>query len=120
MVDEYNQILERARRLVEERRPKASAQKHAAFANSVAYLVTGMAGGYGGPSVREHAAARQYGTRGPLEDGRWAFEEAVERLLAEDGPIFGPLTGQHRRCWVEEHCFGDDPVDVVELERGNN
>lgn len=106
---EYHEILEKAKRIVEERKPQASVQKKAAFANSVAYLVTGMAGGYGGPSVREHAVARYY-------PGRYSFEEAVELLLKEDGPIFGPLTEVHRRCWEEEHCFDDDPRDVEELE----
>ena len=116
MPDEYEEILQRARQLVEERRPDASPQKKAAFANSVAYLVTGWAGGFGGPSVREHAASRQYGQKGPLK-GLWLFEEACNLLLSEDGPVFGPLTSFHRQCWAEEHCFDDDPQDAADLAK---
>ena len=107
---EYDEVLEKARKIVEERKPEAPAQKKAAFANSVAYLVTGWSGGYGGPSVREHAVPRYY-------PGRYSFEEAVELLLRDDGPIFGPLTEIHRYCWENEHCFDDDPDDVKELEK---
>ena len=112
----FYEIAQRARELAEERRPSESPQKRDAFANSVAYLVTGMAGGYGGPSVREHTACRQYGQKGQL-NGHWPFEEAANLLLREDGPIFGPLTSFHRQCWREEHCFDDDPQDIVELEQ---
>ena len=64
MSDEYEEILQRARQLAEEQRPEAAVQKKSAFANSVAYLATGWSGGYGGPSGREHPAARQEGPRG--------------------------------------------------------
>lgn len=103
-------VSEQAILLVRERRPHASLAHKAAFANSVLYLVTGESGGFGGPSVREHAAARRYGDR------QWSFEEAVKVLLREDGVIFGPLTDLHRACWKEEHCFDNDPVDVEALE----
>lgn len=107
---EHSDALQQTRQLVEERRPDASPQKKAAFANSVAYLVTGWSGGFGGPSVREHAATRLYGSRKPYD-----FQEAVDLLLDENGPIFGPLTSVHRACWREEHCFDDDPSDVEQL-----
>lgn len=58
MHDEYQEVLERAMTWARKNRPKASPERHAAFANSVAYAVTGASGGYGGPSVREHAASR--------------------------------------------------------------
>ena len=116
MSDEYEEILQRARQLVEERRPEASAQKKAAFANSVAYLVTGWAGGFGGPSVREHTASRQYGQKGPL-NGLWPFEEACNLLISENGPVFGPLTSFHRQCWTEEYCFDNDPQDIADLAK---
>jgi hypothetical protein len=112
MADEYTEILERAMALVQERKPDASAQKHAAFANSVAYVVTGMSGGYGGPSVREHAV-------GHTITGRMSFDGAVELLIKDDGLIFGPLTDLHRLCWQDEHCFDDDPEDVAALEQLN-
>ena len=110
---EYNQILERAMTLVKQQRPDVSAQKHAAFANAVAYLVTGWAGGYGGPSVREHAASWQYGATKP-----YTFEKAVELLLDPEGVIFGAISDIHRRCWESEHCFDDDPDDVRALSGG--
>lgn len=109
-MDDYTDILERALQLAQEQYPQASPQKHAAFANSVAYLVTGANGGYGGPSVREHAASWRYTNR------QYSFEEAVKLLLAADGPIFGPLTQLHRKLWQEEYCFDDDPQDIAELE----
>src|SRR5690606_26976322 len=56
-VDYYNVLVEQAREHAEREHPEASAQHRAAFANSVAYLVTGWSGGYGGPSVREHAVS---------------------------------------------------------------
>lgn len=105
----YNEVLEKARGIVEKEKPEASAQKHAAFANSVAYLVTGASGGYGGPSVREHAAAR-------LRNRAYSFEEAVKELLDDNGLIFGPIIDIHRQCWENEHCFNDDPEDILLLE----
>lgn len=108
---EYDDALSRAKELVEERKPDASPQKKAAFANSVAYLVTGWSGGYGGPSVREHAACQMYGPGGTR-----SFEEAARLLLTSDGPIFGPITDLHRELWRDEDCFDDDLEDVKELE----
>jgi hypothetical protein len=107
---DYFTVLEKAKALVDGRRPEASAQKRAAFANSVVYLVTGGSGGFGGPSVREHAVSHLY------VGGHYSFDEAVELLLKDDGPIFGPLTDVHRECWEDEPCFDDDPQDVLELE----
>lgn len=101
--------LERARQLVEERKPSASIYHKAAFANSVQELVTGWAGGYGGPSVRQYAAVFMYSGR------RYSFEEAAELLLRDDGPIFGPITEFHREIWDDYPCFDDDPRDVEEL-----
>lgn len=110
---DYHDILEQAKQYIEERRPEASPQKIAAFANSVAYMVTGLAGGYGGPSVREHAAAREFGP-----GGGHSFEEACRLLSSEEGPIFGPITKLHRVCWREEFCFDDDPEDLRALGVG--
>jgi len=103
-------VLDKAMSLIQEKKPSASIQKKAAFANSVQTLVTGWSGGYGGPSVREHAACRKYGGQ------RYPFEEAVRLLIADDGIIFGPITDIHRYCWEEEYCFDDDLRDIAELE----
>ena len=107
--DEHDNVLNKARVIAEERHPGASSCRHAAFANSVAYLVTGFSGGFGGPSVREHVAS------GLIRNGKMIFERAVEALIGQDGLIFGPLTDLHRFCWENEHCFNDDPADVAEL-----
>lgn len=112
--DEFVIVLEVARWVVEQKRPEASPQKKAAFANSVAYLVTGWRGGqkeYHGPSVREHAVVHRYGP-----GGRHSFEGACDLLLKDDGVIFGPITDLHRKCWVEEFHQDDDPQDRVAIE----
>lgn len=105
---DHNQILDRAMKIARKRYPKASPKRWAAFANGVAYAVTGWSGGFGGPSVREHAAAR---VCRPYQD----FDSAVRKLIAENGVVFGPLTDLHRECWICEHCFDDDPDDVRSL-----
>lgn len=105
-----DEILKKAVELAQEKYPQASPQKHSAFANSVAYFVTGWSGGYGGPSVREHAAARV-----KLQRISWSFVEAVEELIREEGVIFGPFTDLHRQCAMQEHCFDDDPEDIVKI-----
>lgn len=102
-------ILNQARRRVELEYPEESEQHKAAFANSVYYFVTGWSGGYGGPSVREHAAGRY------ALGVRYLYEDAVQFLLDPYGPIFGPITELHEDCWREEYCFNDDPADVAEL-----
>lgn len=112
--DNFVSVFETAGRIIEQRRPEASPQKKAAFANSVAYLVTGWSGGreeYHGPSVRELAVVHRYGP-----GGRHNFEEACDLLLKDDGPIFGPITNLHRKCWMEEFHDDDDPQDIVELK----
>jgi hypothetical protein len=112
--EEYDSLLERAHALARERFPEASAQKWAAFANTVAGLLTGVSGGYGGPSVREHVAGQM------LESKHQAFEELTEELLSPDSLIFGPLREEHLDFWSEqsEICFDDDPDDVALLEAG--
>ncbi|MFC7344921.1 hypothetical protein [Saccharopolyspora griseoalba] len=89
--------------------PHASQQHRAAFANAVCAAVTGCSGGWGGPSVREHAAART------LSGQRLTFDDAVDLLGDPDGPIFGPLTELHWACWATEYCHDDDPDDRATL-----
>ena len=137
MNDQLNKILDRAMEWAKQNRSDSSQAHKAAFANSVAYLVTGWSGGFGGPSVREHAVTRAVmlqgrGKEGPKFDsnfgvlqtyqpdpeffrpGKWTFESAVK--FAE--PIcFGLITELHRSCWKSEHCFDDDPQDIVELNK---
>jgi hypothetical protein len=105
-------VLERALAYIEDKKPEANQHQKAAFANSVQTMVTGWAGGYGGPSVREHGVDRTY----PAQ--RFSFRGACALLEKEDGLIFGPLREIHREIWSEERyiCFDDDPRDIQELE----
>ncbi len=107
--------------------PTASVQHRAAFANGVALLVTGESGGYGGPSIREHAIAWSLGTSkaiaaGSLSltvlapspspaPGRWGFDEAVRHCEAI---AFGELDPELARAIARtETCRDDDPDDLA-------
>lgn len=85
---------------------------HAAFANTVATLVTGWSGGYGGPSMREHWAARVAESKGA--DGSFTFDDAV---AAVDESCYGQLTIDHARMLEDEHCFDDAPGETEAAER---
>lgn len=87
----------------------AAAEHHAAFANSVAYAVTGWSGGYGGPSMREHAASRHLHNLG-LRPGSISFDDAV-KLVEEI--CYGPLTLAIAQMLEVEYCF-DDPASEQE------
>jgi len=91
--------------------PEAPSHKHCAFANSVALLVTGWSGGFGGPSMREHYAARVALSHGT--NGTFSFEKAVKIVT---DPCYGPLTLNHARMLAEEACFDDDPQEVWQAE----
>ena len=116
-----------------EKHPSAPVHHQAAFANPVQYLVTGMSGGYGGPSVREHAVSHaMIGQNGktvgvstnmggltmmfpdgslPMP-GEWSFENACK--FTE--PIcFGPITRLHFDCYRTEQCFSDCEEDLEAL-----
>lgn len=129
---EYEGILETALIDGQQRHPNAPAQYHAAFANSVAYLVTGASGGYGGPSCREHAVSHSALLQGggkattvgdmnafvPGPDtvmpGKWSYESAI--AFAE--PLcFGKLQDIHFQCYRSENCFDDAPSDVEALKK---
>lgn len=99
---------------VKKKYPDAHAANHAAFANSVAYAVTGASGGYGGPSMREHWASRIVNANGGKGGGNYDLEEACE-LLKENA--YGPLTIGHARMLSMEHCFDDAPGEVEEAQK---
>lgn len=105
-MEDYSCILEKAWCLGKERHPDAPSQHHAAFANSVAYAVTRMSGGYGGPSMREHWASRIVASS--FGSQPCSFEQAVE-LLEENS--YGPLTTEHAMMLDVEYCFDDAPGD---------
>lgn len=133
--DAHSVILESALEEGKNRHPNSPVQHHAAFANSVAYLMTGMSGGYGGPSVREHsvswalsgAGGKQQAMQtnigqivlqipdGTLKNaGKWSYGKALE--FAE--PLcYGELTELHQKCFKQEHCFDDAPEDIEALKK---
>ena len=108
---EHDEVLDRAMKLGKERHPEAPQHHHAAFANTVATLITGWSGGYGGPSMREHWASRVAYSKGASE---FNFEAAVE---AVDEACYGSLTVDHARMLEEEHCFDDAPGETEAAER---
>lgn len=110
-INNYSEILKQAFELGKQKHPDAPNQHHAAFANSVACFVTGASGGYGGPSVREHAAERLGSSHKPM--GGWEFEEAV-KFCTE--PCYGEMTELHYALFREEHCFDDAPQDLEALK----
>ena len=112
-IDQFDEDVGNAMAIIQEYKPESSPQRKAAFANCVAYLTTGVSGGYGGPSIREHAVGVLYAGSSML------FREAVKLCMSDKGPIFGPLTDLHLDIWYEESdiCFDDDPQDSAELEK---
>ncbi|GHP00705.1 hypothetical protein KSF_107520 [Reticulibacter mediterranei] len=104
--------LRAARAWGEEHFPQASAFKHAAFANSVVYALYHTSGGYGGPSVREHAVTKAVNEKGKTFTG---FVDACEFVAPI---VYGPLTDLHRQVWDEQQAisFDNDPEDVKQLK----
>lgn len=129
---DYSKILEQAYAWGQKKHPESNKYRYAAFANSVAYLVTGGSSGYGGPSIREHCvswalagdgfnvpAQTNLGTltmqipdRRLPSAGEWEFEKACQ--FAE--PIcYGKLPAIASKIAQQEHCFDDEPADLAEL-----
>lgn len=133
-MENYTDVLEQAMQWAIANRPESSVQHKAALANSVAYLVTGASGGYGGPSIREHAVSWALAGDGynvsadtnlgaltvQFPDGRiprpgqWGFNAAVQFA---DPICFGILPASAEQIIQAEHCFDDDPADLQEVER---
>lgn len=109
---EYEDVLNRAMELGKEKHPEAPQHHHAAFANSVATLVTGWSGGFGGPSMREHWACRVAEAKGTV--GQFSFDDAV---TAVEEACYGQLTLDHANMLEEEHCFDDAPGEVEAAQR---
>lgn len=129
---EYTKILEKTKAWGAAKHPESNNYRHAAFANSVAYFVTGASGGYGGPSIREHCCSWalagdgyniatetnigtltvQYPDGRLPRAGKWNFEQACQfcELIC-----YGQLPAIASRILEQEHCFDDDPDDLAEL-----
>jgi hypothetical protein len=129
-------VLKKAMEWAKTHKPDASLQRKAAFANSVSYLVTGGSGGLGGPSLREHLVSWSLaGVNGQITAvdfggqavtaitpdgslplaGNWNFDTAV----AHAAPLCFEPVSKYRDHLLQilerEHCFDDDPADLVEL-----
>lgn len=105
----FEWIAKLALRFIRRKRPGEALARQEAFVSAVTLAVTGWRPSLGkGPTVREWAAAR-------VCSPHWDLRAAIAMLIAEDGPIFGPITDLHRECWVEEECYDDDPRDAREL-----
>ncbi len=115
MIEKYSQILDSALEHGKTLHPDAPIEHHAAFANSVAYLVTGASGGYGGPSCREHAVSwALHGSRHSSIAGEWEYEKALQ--FAEPY-CYGPLTELHYQCAKSECCFHDSLEDIEQIKK---
>lgn len=112
--DDLDAVLTAALALGQERHPNARPQHHAAFANSVAAAVTGWSGGYGGPSLREHTAARLIPAGGGLS--------YLEAILGVEEVCYGPIGPWHAAILSETEDGGhpsgvggfDNPVGDVD------
>ncbi|MGB9774566.1 MAG: hypothetical protein ACPL4I_11180 [Bacteroidota bacterium] len=113
--ENFLKTLEKAMSWANQNYPEESIQLKAAFANSVAYLVTGLSGGYGGPSLREHLVSWSVETAGKASPGSWTFEKAV----AFSAPLcFSPTAkflGRLAEIQEVEASFDDDPEDLLAL-----
>jgi hypothetical protein len=109
---EYSQVLEHALAIGKEKHPDAPGAHHGAFANSVAYAVTGWSGGYGGPSMREHWCSRLI--HRVATPGAVSFEKAVK--VCEEA-CYGPLTAEIASMLPNEHCFDDAHGEQEEASR---
>ena len=127
MKDRYSMSLETALAWAKKNKPEASPYHHYAFANSVAYLVTGASGGYSGPSIREHLCSYALAGDGeivqevstgfqmivPDRRMKYAGEWTIERAIAFCEPIcFGILSRQALFIVETQYCFDDDPSDL--------
>jgi len=101
----FTEVLGQALNFAKAHYPDESLEKKASFANSVVFGVTGMEGGYGGPSIRELVANKYMGECSSFED---ACSQASRF-------VFGQLTAEHARHWQTGCCVDDDPEDVCIL-----
>jgi hypothetical protein len=104
--------------------PSEETQRRAAFANSVAYLVTGWSGGYGGPSIREHLVSWWVHNPNSVKFDHWSLQHDVplpkpgkwkidEAILVCEAFCFRSLPKvTSLRIAAIEQCFDDDPEDL--------
>ncbi|MCP4523058.1 MAG: hypothetical protein GY828_02455, partial [Candidatus Gracilibacteria bacterium] len=106
---DLEEVLEASLKVVRKYQPDKS-KHHFAFANVVGYLVTGYSGGYGGPYIREHYAVRL------SKERDMSFEKAVRSMLPSEGPLFREFTDEHKKVFIQEHCFNDPECDIEAIK----
>lgn len=123
---DFKQTLQQAYNWGVQKHPGSNPYRHCSFANSVSYLVTGMDGGYGGPSIREHAVHwslsgnSDHSGAVPIADdrlplnGTWTLEKACEFAAPI---VYGDLPAIASQIHQSESCFDDDPEDLVEIKK---
>lgn len=113
----HTEALEKAMEWASENHSADSLHHRCAFANSVAYLVTGWSGGFGGPSMREHLVSWSLALLGDLpRSGDWDFDKAVTHAARY---CFEPAANYRRELLLileGENCFDDDPEDIEYLK----
>jgi len=110
-MDRYSEILEYAYAYGKAKFSEVNDAYHAAFANSVAYIVTGWSGGYGGPSMREHWATRVAHQRN-LGSASWEhIYDVVEDIC------YGPMTKDIAKMMTLESCRDDSSQDTEDAKQ---
>lgn len=107
-------VLQIALRWCEEHQQNQSINRKCAFANSVENLVTGLCGGFGGPSLRQHLCTHRSIKIKPA--GKWTFQEAVEfcePLCFKPAELF---LSELQWIYENEKCFDDDPEDIEAVQ----
>ncbi|MBQ3441445.1 hypothetical protein IJG27_04035 [Candidatus Saccharibacteria bacterium] len=104
--DNYDLIFNKASEYGKKYHPDAPSEHHVAFANSVAYAVTGETNGHSGVSMRERLAHRLILGSFGFKKKRCTFDQAAELL---DGCCYGMLTVQHAMIFDSERCYNDAP-----------
>ena len=112
--DQYAKTLRRAFGLGKRIHPAAPIEHHQAFANSVAFAMTGLTEGFRGPSMRERFANGMIIERFGRFNGstRCSFEQAAELALV---CCYGKITMAHARL-LEGSC-DNTAEDVAAAER---
>ncbi len=113
----HSQILARALALINEMLAEGRIAKKyfdhyrkAAFANSIAYLLTGASGGYGGPSMREHACSAY---RSRVKNKEMSETDMIDLCLSL---CFGPMT-KEIAIFYNDHHFDDPEGDLEAAQR---
>lgn len=104
----YQRALEEGLAYSQTHWPAASGARHRAYANTYAYALTGWAGKYGGPSLRERYACSFFSPPLSQEEARAVAARVHDELSRE----------QLRALRRAGPTFDDDPSDLALLGEG--